>query len=651
MAQTSKSKLALHLRISEHLLKDSDIACALKALENSPLLKEGFPKLPRKSPRKRDDYKCGNCGQKKRNHSCSSGSAPQNEAYMSPTSDHSPSSPISHDALPPNNKKRKKFKPLTVLLENTPQQQIKENLEEIKRIGESNVKVDLKVVTNDNNSYEILAEAHLENDKRVVLGQLSDTYRDTVRASLIDLTFLTAELAPLELSHSNSSNTNNTAIPADTSTINDNTTQQTIQIQLILYRDASWRTKRLSEKEWMTSASKKRKVLHHDDSADEDDDNSESTSEATSPRGTLDIQKLYSTFQPTPQDVQSSELYLSSNNNNPANPAGIGVGIGGINSIVGGMGSMNSIGVIGGVGSVVGVGGGIVPSPTSQIIPSYGGLPSSSSSSSSFPISLQSSTTTAATTSTPFLNNTPSLPSTIPGLNSTNYPIDLLDSRFTNYNVNPDTLRSIISPVIPGIVPTTSPHHLIQQQQQQPQLTHLQQQQLHAHLPSQQINMSSFGLYHPMFLPGANKHTLLMNHPYNTPQQQENILNIQQQDPLQIQQQHHQQQHHHQQHLPLHRHPSSFATPLSLNQINSAIIPSISTPTNIIGSSSSSVISTTTTSTPITNNTNTTKTTTTTSSNTTTTTTSATTISLPNVNNNNKDKSSSNSITDDTTIS
>lgn len=66
-----KNTIVARLGLSGRVLENQLVASALDALRFSPLLREGFPVLPKRIPRKRDDYKCGHCGMKKRNHNCS----------------------------------------------------------------------------------------------------------------------------------------------------------------------------------------------------------------------------------------------------------------------------------------------------------------------------------------------------------------------------------------------------------------------------------------------------------------------------------------------------------------------------------------------------------------------------------------------------
>jgi len=63
----TKQKLAERLEMSPNLLQIGIVDKALEILQSSPLLKSGpFPRIPKRNPRKRDDYKCTICGKKKK---------------------------------------------------------------------------------------------------------------------------------------------------------------------------------------------------------------------------------------------------------------------------------------------------------------------------------------------------------------------------------------------------------------------------------------------------------------------------------------------------------------------------------------------------------------------------------------------------------
>eukprot|EP01129_Flabellula_baltica_P017250 TRINITY_DN9503_c0_g1_i1.p1 TRINITY_DN9503_c0_g1~~TRINITY_DN9503_c0_g1_i1.p1 ORF type:complete len:349 (-),score=48.60 TRINITY_DN9503_c0_g1_i1:34-1041(-) len=66
----SKKKLADKLELSPSTQKIQIVDFALDILKTSPLLKGKFPNIRKKEPRKREDYKCGHCGKKKKNHTC-----------------------------------------------------------------------------------------------------------------------------------------------------------------------------------------------------------------------------------------------------------------------------------------------------------------------------------------------------------------------------------------------------------------------------------------------------------------------------------------------------------------------------------------------------------------------------------------------------
>jgi len=67
----SVEELCKFLRLNATIQKDPLVENALTLLRSSPLLVNGvFPKLPSRISRSRHDYKCGHCGQKKKNHVC-----------------------------------------------------------------------------------------------------------------------------------------------------------------------------------------------------------------------------------------------------------------------------------------------------------------------------------------------------------------------------------------------------------------------------------------------------------------------------------------------------------------------------------------------------------------------------------------------------
>lgn len=139
----------------------------------------------------------------------------------------------------PRPKKRKKqsFKPLTVLVLDSHVPEVQAKLKEIKAIGESLVTVELKYALIQG-GFTILVVVVLDN-QRVYLGRLSDYYKQYIKASIDDGTFLYAELAPLpEFSI------------VDGVSI--------IVPQLNLYRSISWGIKRLSELEYMSTVARLR---------------------------------------------------------------------------------------------------------------------------------------------------------------------------------------------------------------------------------------------------------------------------------------------------------------------------------------------------------------------------------------------------------
>eukprot|EP01126_Amoeba_proteus_P001957 TRINITY_DN10609_c0_g1_i1.p1 TRINITY_DN10609_c0_g1~~TRINITY_DN10609_c0_g1_i1.p1 ORF type:complete len:210 (+),score=61.06 TRINITY_DN10609_c0_g1_i1:399-1028(+) len=138
-------------------------------------------------------------------------------------------------------KKRKKiFKPLTVMILDCygPSQQ--HYLELIKRKGESNVDVELKFAhfqdtVTTQTKYAIFVEAVKigTSGENIYIGQLSEGYKELVKSAIEDRSFVKAELAELKKA------------------IHPDTQQPCWFPQLNIFRDSSWRTKRLCEVEYM----------------------------------------------------------------------------------------------------------------------------------------------------------------------------------------------------------------------------------------------------------------------------------------------------------------------------------------------------------------------------------------------------------------
>lgn len=230
----TQANIANFLGLSHATQKFEIVAAALAVLETSPLLEDQtvFPKLPKRTPRKRDDYKCGNCGMKKRNHSCVGGEET-----------------VLWEEDSPSTKKRKKaFKPLTVLILDSYNHQVQQRLDEIKKFGESQIEIELKF-GGENNAFCMNVYGSWDDKKDVYLGQLSDSYKEYVRTALNDGTFICAKLAPLQQG----------ALDAGLP-------QAVWMPQLYVYRSVSWRTKRLSEADYITNPKKKEE---RDDDEDE----------------------------------------------------------------------------------------------------------------------------------------------------------------------------------------------------------------------------------------------------------------------------------------------------------------------------------------------------------------------------------------------
>jgi len=258
----TKQKLAERLEISPNLLQIGIVDKALEILQNSPLLKGGpFPRIPKRNPRKRDDYKCGICGKKKRNHICHNGSIGPDHDDNVGSYGMGDSIGIKKESLnddldefndddddddmggdlnnsgnnnnyaPPSKKRKKVFKPLVLVMhDGNDNPAIAQILEQVSLFGEKNVESRLTTVLtgeNINTDFEIIGEIII-NGNVVNVGKISDYYKEMVKKSMDDHTLVKVELAPLQKMY--------------------NTYWL---VQFILHRNSSWRTKKLNEYDCM----------------------------------------------------------------------------------------------------------------------------------------------------------------------------------------------------------------------------------------------------------------------------------------------------------------------------------------------------------------------------------------------------------------
>jgi len=232
----TKQKLAERLEISSTLQQIGIISQALDVIRTSPLLRGSFPRIPKRNPRKRDDYKCGTCGKKKRNHICHTGTIVNND-YVEGNDGMTNSDEDCNDddTSPPLKKRKKIFKPLVVIMHHE-NPAIQQYLEQVKNIGEKNVEVNLSFFHNsqDEKDYNIFGEILLPGTTNYLpVGKVSEYYKEIVKKSLEDSSLTKIELAPIQKIG-----------------INVTSGQQPVYlwlVQFILHRNASWRTKKLNE--------------------------------------------------------------------------------------------------------------------------------------------------------------------------------------------------------------------------------------------------------------------------------------------------------------------------------------------------------------------------------------------------------------------
>jgi len=236
----TKQKLAERLEMSPNLLQIGLVDKALEILQNSPLLKTGpFPRIPKRNPRKRDDYKCGTCGKKKRNHVCHNGGNENDEGNyivqdlgpMKKEEDPEDENFVNDEDedddggeyAPPSKKRKKVFKPLVVVMHsNSDNPTISSILDQVSLFGEKNVEARLTPQF-DGNDFEIYGEIII-NGNAFMVGKISDCYKDIVKKSIDDNSLVKVELAALQKVFNN----------------------QNIfwLVQFTLHRNSSWRTKK-----------------------------------------------------------------------------------------------------------------------------------------------------------------------------------------------------------------------------------------------------------------------------------------------------------------------------------------------------------------------------------------------------------------------
>jgi hypothetical protein len=237
----TKKTLAERLELPQNLQQVDIIDKALEVLKSSPLLKGSlFPRLPKRSPRKREDYKCGTCGKKKRNHVCTTDSNP-NRNFRDEEDD-----PIEDDDYnddddenredgdlnPPLKKRKKTFKPLVVVMHDNQSPQVQNFLYQVKLMGEKNVEPKLSIAAGEN-EYNIFGHILLPQIPTIMcVGKISDAYKEIVRKSMEDQSLIKIELQPLQA-------INNSQFPI-------------WLVQFVLHRNSSWRTKKLVELESIT---------------------------------------------------------------------------------------------------------------------------------------------------------------------------------------------------------------------------------------------------------------------------------------------------------------------------------------------------------------------------------------------------------------
>jgi hypothetical protein len=238
----TKKSLADRLELPQNLQQLDIIDKALEVLKSSPLLKGTFPRLPKRSPRKREDYKCGICGKKKRNHICNSsesqgGGGKQNfeeEDDDRGEEDDDYEEDVDRDDsdlsnLPPTKKRKKTFKPLVVVMHDNQNTAVQGFLYQVKMLGEKMVEPKLSIAANGDNDYNIFGHIVIPQIPSIMcVGKISDGYKEVVRKSMEDQTLVKIELQPLQQIQSNS------PMPI-------------WLVQFVLHRNSSWRTKKLIE--------------------------------------------------------------------------------------------------------------------------------------------------------------------------------------------------------------------------------------------------------------------------------------------------------------------------------------------------------------------------------------------------------------------
>jgi len=243
----TKKSLAERLELPQNLQQVDIIDKALEVLKSSPLLKGAFPRLPKRSPRKREDYKCGICGKKKRNHVCSSTDSQGGNTRTTFNREEDDENRDDEDddynddddnnreegdlaSHPPTKKRKKTFKPLIVMMHENQNPQVQNFLFQVKIVGEKNVEPKLSIAAGDND-YNIFGHIVIPHITSIMcVGKISDSYKEVVRKSMEDQSLIKIELHPLQQIPSN------TNIPI-------------FLVQFVLHRNSSWRTKKLVELE------------------------------------------------------------------------------------------------------------------------------------------------------------------------------------------------------------------------------------------------------------------------------------------------------------------------------------------------------------------------------------------------------------------
>jgi len=201
----TKQKLAERLEMSPNLLHIGLVDKALEILQNSPLLKTGpFPRIPKRNPRKRDDYKCGICGKKKRNHVChnnggndnmNNGFDMQDDNIKKEENDDEPFVNDEDDEDeemgefgPPLKKRKKVFKPMIVMMHNTENENMAINalLTQIQTFGEKTVEARLNThINEESGEYEIYGEIVFLMEILILLEEFQRDIRRLLRNPLM----------------------------------------------------------------------------------------------------------------------------------------------------------------------------------------------------------------------------------------------------------------------------------------------------------------------------------------------------------------------------------------------------------------------------------------------------------------------------------